>query len=283
MARSVWRRFRCEAQKRTRWTGAEHRVASPARRDGPFARHKHRRERPPSFPAESSRLPKSEGMATVAMRAVAPAAARASAANDRAGGMTRQNAGACFEQRCRCNRARERLERREGARANAANARARPARAARDARAPSRALLAAPNVSRGARRADYGKPCAPSARGVPRHLFCFSIWRARRRRSGARAPPRRLPVAPETRSIERSRANRAASGREPERLTRTLSDRTPRPHPICCRLVRPETVRLLTRSRLRRFRRFFSSSSDDPERRHHRQARRDEGAPRRSS
>ena len=48
----------------------------------PFARHKHRRERPPSFPAESSRLPKSEGMATVAMRAVAPAAARASSAFD---------------------------------------------------------------------------------------------------------------------------------------------------------------------------------------------------------
>ena len=74
------------------------RTPCPHRQDGAtrrFVWHKHRRERPPSFPAESSRFPKSEGMATVAMRAVAPAAARASAANDRAGWMTRQNAGAC--------------------------------------------------------------------------------------------------------------------------------------------------------------------------------------------
>lgn len=98
-------------------------------------------------------------------------------------------------------------------------------------------------------RAARGAPITASPARRPRAgchdiFFVFSIWRARRRRSGARAPPRRLPVAPETRSIERSRANRAASGREPERLTRTLSDRTPRPHPICCRLVRPETGRL---------------------------------------
>ena len=101
------------------------RTPCPHRQDGAtrrFVWHKHRRERPPSFPAESSRFPKSEGMATVAMRAVAPAAARASAANDRAGWMTRQNAGACFaesfplESRARASRkargrARERRER----------------------------------------------------------------------------------------------------------------------------------------------------------------------------
>jgi hypothetical protein len=158
-------------------------------------------------------------MATVAMRAVAPAAARASAANDRAGWMTRQNAGACFEQRCRCNRARERLERREGARANAANARARPARAARDARAPSRALLAAPNVSYGARRADYGKPCAPSARGVPRHLFCFfNLARETtplRRARASPPPPRRARDALDRTIARESRRERARTGTHP--------------------------------------------------------------------
>jgi len=113
-------------------------------------------------------------MTTVAMRAVAPAAARASAANDRAGWMTRPNAGACSAKSFPLDsRARERLERREGARASAATARAQPARVARGARAPSRALLAAPNLSRGARRADYGKPCAPSARWCHDIFFVF--------------------------------------------------------------------------------------------------------------
>ena len=192
-----------------------------------LARHKHRRERPPSFPAESSRLPKNEGMATVAMRAVAPAAARASAANDRAGWMTRQNAGACFaesfplESRARASR------KARGARASAANARARPVRAARDATTPTITLLAAPNLSRGPRRADYGELCAPSALGGATTSFLFFQSGARRRRRfGARAPPRRLPVAIDALSIERSGSKRAATGRE-----------TLREHALTARLV----------------------------------------------
>ena len=130
----------------------------------------------------------------------------------------------------RWNRARERLERREGARASAAYARARPVRAARDAPTPPTiALLAAPNLSRGPRRADYGELCAPSARGCHDIFFVFSIWRAEttplRRARASPPPPRR-----DRRAFDRT--IRIESRRDRSRnAPRTRADRTPRPHP----------------------------------------------------
>ena len=182
---------------RTRWTRREHRV-----------RIDHERAVLPGIsigasdrvvPRRIVALTKNEGMATVAMRAVAPAAARASAANDRAGWMTRQNAGACFAESFPLgSRARASRKARGRARASAANARAQPIRAARDATTPTITLLAAPNLSRGPRRADYGELGAPSALGGATTSFLFFQSGARRRRRfGARA---RLPAASPSRS-----------------------------------------------------------------------------------
>ena len=159
------------------------------------------------------------------------------------------------------SRARERLERRGGARSSATTARSQPPRVVCDARAPSRALLAAPNLSRGARRADDGKPCAPSARWCHDIFFVFSIWRAEatplQRARSSPSPARHARRALDRTTVRESRRERSRNAR----ASRRRADRTPRPPYLSPPRSSPKTSRVLTGAFLRT--RFFSPRSSD--------------------
>ena len=175
----------------------------------------------------------------------------------------------------RWNRARERLERREGARASAANARARPVRATRDAPTPTIALLAAPNLSRGPRRADYGELCAPSARGCHDIFFVFSIWRAEttplRRARASPPPPRR-----DRRAFDRTIGIESRRDRS-RNAPRTRADRTPRPHPTLSSGAAPFVPQNVARVSSCFFAsRFFQPTAPSDRQSHQSQSRRTE-------